>query len=44
MRLSAHLVVPDGDDIEHGAVGREEGVEREAEICFLDFLGEVREI
>ena len=44
MRLASHLVVPKGDDVEDGAVGREEGVEGEAEVGFLYFFGEIGQV
>lgn len=44
VRLASHLVVPKSDDVEDRAVGREEGVEGEAEVGFLDLFGEIGQV
>lgn len=41
VRLSAHLVVSYRVDVEDGAVGREEGVEGEAEVGLGELFGEI---
>ena len=44
MRLAAHLIVPDSDDIKDRTIGREEGVEGEAEVWFSNLFREVGEV
>ena len=44
MSLAAHLRRPQGRDIEHRTVGREEHVQLALEIILVDFLGEVLDV
>lgn len=44
MRLASHLVISKSNDIEDRAVGREEGVEGEAEIRFPYLFGEIGQV